>query len=101
MINFNKSILFFSPNTNEEVQNDFQSALNMQTTEAIETYLGLPMLGGKNKKVLFRSIKDKIWVRLHSWRPDQFSQGGKEILLKAVIQAMPTYYMSCFRIPDG
>lgn len=66
----------------------------MGTTEAIESYLGLPMLGGKNKKVLFRSIKDKIWVRLHTWRPESFSQAGKEIMLKAVVQAMPTYLMS-------
>lgn len=73
----------------------------MQTTEAIETYFGLPMLGGKNKKALFRSIKDRIWVRLNSWRPNIFSQAGKEILLKAVIQAMPTYFMSCCRIPEG
>lgn len=70
-------------------------------TEAIESYLGLPMLDGKNRKILFRSIKDKIWVQLHSWRTELFSQGGKEILLKDVIQAMPTYYMSCFRIPEG
>lgn len=101
MINFNKSVLFFSPNTVEDVRLAFTDALNMRTEEAIETYLGLPMLGGKNKKILFRSIKDKIWVRLHSWRSDLFSQAGKEILLKAVIQAMPTYYMSCFKIPDG
>ena len=73
----------------------------MQVTDAIETYLRLPMVGGKNKNVVFRSIKDKIWVKIHSWKPDLFPQGGKEILLKAVIQAMPTYYMSCFRIPEG
>ena len=60
MINFNKSILFFSPNTKEEVWATFVSSLNMQVTDAIETYLGLPMVGGKNKKVMFRSIKDKI-----------------------------------------
>lgn len=101
MINYSKSLLLFSPNTPETVRSLFLESLNMRMTEAIETYLGLPMLGGRNKRVIFGPIKDKIWVRLNSWRETLFSQGGKEILLKAVIQAMPTYFMSCFKIPEG
>lgn len=101
MINFNKSKLFFSPNTTEDLRSIFIEALNVQTSDAIETYLGLPMMKGKSKKVLFRSIKDRIWVRLHSWQPNLFSQAGKEVLLKAVIQVMPTYFICCFRIPEG
>ncbi|XP_074326531.1 putative mitochondrial protein AtMg00310 [Apium graveolens] len=58
-------------------------------------------MGVKTKKMLFRSIKDRIWGRLHSWIPNLFSQGGKEILLKGVIQAMPTYFMCYFRTPEG
>ncbi|XP_074346736.1 uncharacterized protein LOC141685541 [Apium graveolens] len=45
MINFNKSILFFSPNTTEDIRSIFVDDLNMQTTEVIETYLRLPMMG--------------------------------------------------------
>lgn len=101
MINYNKSLLFFSPNTLEEVRSLFVESLNMQMTEAIETYLGLPMIGARNKRVIFRSIKDKIWIRLNSWRENLFSQAGNEILLKVIIQAMPSYHMSCFKLPKG
>ncbi|XP_062119272.1 uncharacterized protein LOC133833024 [Humulus lupulus] len=101
MINFTKSLLYFSPNTSEEIATLYTSSLNMQITDSIETYLGLPMLGGKNKRILFNSIKDKVWMKLHLWQSKFFSQAGKEILLKDVIQAMPTYLMSCFRIPEG
>ncbi|KAK1349804.1 hypothetical protein POM88_054767 [Heracleum sosnowskyi] len=36
MINFNKSILFFSPNTIDEIRSIFIAGLNMQTTEVLK-----------------------------------------------------------------
>lgn len=41
---------FFSPNAIEEIPLAFINSLNMQKEEAIENYLGLPMLGVKIKK---------------------------------------------------
>ncbi|XP_060968817.1 uncharacterized protein LOC115701983 [Cannabis sativa] len=97
VINFNKYILYFSSNTPEETRKLFAEALNMRITEAIEKYLGLPMIGGKNKNAIFRPIKDKIWKKLNEYQAKLFSQGGKEILVKAVVQAMPTYQMACLK----
>ncbi|KAK4384588.1 hypothetical protein Sango_3045800 [Sesamum angolense] len=46
-------------------------------------------------------IKDCIWRKLHSWSSKKLSQEGGAVLLKLVPQTIPTYAMSCFRLPDS
>ncbi|KAK4397413.1 hypothetical protein Sango_1577900 [Sesamum angolense] len=40
--------------------------------------------------VVFRSIRDRIWQRIGGWNERNLSQAGKEVLIKAVAQAIPT-----------
>ena len=56
---------------------------------------------GKNKKESFNFIKEKIWRKLQGWESKLLSQAGREVLVKAVIQAIPTFSMRCFKIPLG
>ncbi|XP_062088559.1 uncharacterized protein LOC133795126 [Humulus lupulus] len=83
--------MYFSPNTPENLKDFYVSIFKMPITHSIEKYLGLPMLSGRNKSRLFADIKEKVWLKLNSWNSKLFSYGGREILLKDVIQAMPTY----------
>lgn len=63
-----------------------------------EKYLGLPLLVGKGKRKAFNRIKDQVGRKIASWKGKLLSNGGREILIKAVAQAMPTYIMSCFKL---
>ena len=64
-----------------------------------EKYLGLPSLVGGNKKESFAHIKQLVWKWLQGWEAKLLSQARREILIKAIAQALPTYTMSCFKLP--
>ena len=56
---------------------------------------------GRAKKRSFIYIKERVWKKLQGWKEKLLSVVGREVLIKAVIQAIPTYIMSCFKLPKG
>jgi hypothetical protein len=49
----------------------------------------------------FKRILNRVQRRLDGWNEKFLSQAGREILLKAVVQAIPTYNMSVFQLPKN
>jgi hypothetical protein len=72
--------------------------LGLFETHGIDSYLGIPSFMGRSRNKAFQFIKEKVWRKLNYWKIVFLSQAGKEILLKAVIQAIPTYCMSIFQL---
>ena len=64
-----------------------------------DKYLGLPAHVGADKSDCFKFLIERIVKKISGWKEKLLSAGGKEILLKIVIQAIPTYAMSVFKIP--
>lgn len=60
----------------------------------------LPSLVGQNRLNTFNDIKEKLAKSLASCKEKLLSKAGKEVLIKAT-QAISTYFMSCFKIPDS
>jgi len=59
-------------------------------TTGLERYLGLPALVGRSKSRTFSGISDRVKKKLDGWKEKFLSQVGKEVLIKAVVQAIPT-----------
>jgi hypothetical protein len=95
-LNNHKTSIFFSKNTEVASKEAILEVAGIPTTQRYDTYLGLPALVGKSRNTAFRGIVEKVRKRLQDWKLKFLSQAGKEILLKAVIQAIPTYCMSIF-----
>ena len=100
-INSEKTNLFFSKGVPESSKDLLKNLLGVPKIKEYEKYLGLPAVVGRRKNASLNYIKDRVWSKLQGWKEKLLSQAGKEVLLKAVVQAIPTFAMSCFRLPIG
>ncbi|XP_074301323.1 putative mitochondrial protein AtMg00310 [Silene latifolia] len=64
-----------------------------------DKYLGLPTMVSHSKKVISSVVRDKISKKLQGWRGMLLFKAGREVLIKAVAQSIPTYAMSVFKLP--
>ena len=85
----------------EEKKREILSFLGVPEIKEYEKYLGFPAVVRKNKNASLNYIKERVWAKLQGWKEKLLSQAGREILLKAVVQAIPTFAMSCFKLPVG
>lgn len=79
-------------------RDEVRSVLGLNGEATNEKYVGLPIYIGKSKERAFQYFKDRIWQCIQSWQEKLLSKAGKEILIKAVAQAIPTYAMACFNL---
>ncbi|KAK3182788.1 hypothetical protein Dsin_030074 [Dipteronia sinensis] len=80
---------------------NIQTIFGIEDCDTSDKYPGLPTLVGRNKRHTFEIIKGKVWKKVRNWKGNLLSFGGKEVLIKAIAQAIPTYTMSIFQLPKG
>ena len=98
-INFEKSSTYFSSNTSESQRRWIKQALGVREVDRFESYLGLPTLVGRAKYQTFAYLKERVWKKLQGWKGRMLSHAGKEVLIKAVTQSIPTYTVGVFLLP--
>jgi len=72
--------------------------LRVPLLDKIGKYLGIPSDWGSSKKDMFAWILGRVNAKLEGWKENLISKGGKEILLKSVVQALSQYAMMIFKV---
>ena len=98
-VNFSKSSMVFSKAIPQSRRDEILITLDMWEGLSHEKYLGLPTHIDRFKKKAFAPIKDRIAKRIKRWLGKNLSWAGREVLVKAVAQSIPTYAISAFRLP--
>jgi hypothetical protein len=100
-INMDKSSIHFAKGCSLSVKTQIMDVLEVHNEALSEKYLGMPSDVGISVNGAFNYLKDRVWRKVQGWLEMLLSFGGKEVLIKSVAQAIPTYSMSCFKLPRG
>lgn len=93
-------MVVFSKNVVREVVEEVRESLPVSIVDKHDKYLGLPTEMGRPKKEVFSWLRERVWKKVEGYENKLLSKAGKEVLIKSVIQAIPTYVMGCFKLPD-
>lgn len=85
-------------NLDNTLKNRLASILNVPLWDSSGNYLGISTKWGRAKSQSLKCLMEKISTRLSGWKGKLLTQAGKGILIKAIIQAIPSYVMSILRL---
>jgi hypothetical protein len=100
-INLEKSSVFFSKGCPQECRASVKNIMSVPNETLNEKYLVMPSDIGRSTNGAFKYLKDRIWKSVQGWLEKTMASGGKEVLIKSVAQAIPTFSMSYFKLPRG
>jgi hypothetical protein len=101
LVSLGKCSIMYGKRVASATQAAIKLILQYKTKSFEEKYLGLPVPEGQMKKGKFQTLKERFLKRLSDWIEKYLSSGGKEVLIKVVLQALPVYAMSVFQFPVG
>jgi len=100
-INPTKCSIMFSEKGQAESQEQVCTILQIDKPVFDAKYLGLLTPLGRVKGTRFQHLKERLSKRLKDYTERNMSVAAKDVLIKAVAQALPTYSMSVFKLPLG
>ncbi|XP_057792367.1 uncharacterized protein LOC131009155 [Salvia miltiorrhiza] len=100
LVNLEKSSISFSGGVPEEKKLQLAGLMGVQRTGQRATYLGIPSTVGRSKSEVFQMLIDRTRKKTKDWKRRFLSGAGKMVLIKSVLQSIPSYIMSCFALPS-
>ncbi|KAL0354202.1 UNVERIFIED_CONTAM: putative mitochondrial protein [Sesamum angustifolium] len=81
-INMQKSAIVFNKNTDPQVRGILAGRIGVEVVNKHEKYLGLPTVGGRSKREMFASLRNRAWSKMQGWGAKRLSQAGRMVLIK-------------------
>lgn len=91
----------FSKSTPQDMQILIKYAIGVPLYNTMKYISICHPLWAVKRRECFDNIKQWVWKKLQDWEGKLLFQASREILIKAVAQALPTYSMSCFKLLLG
>jgi hypothetical protein len=101
LLNPSKCSILFSNGCPDVVQGEIRNILHIDQQVFEGKYLGLPTPEGRMNKGKFESLQARLSKLIIEWGDGLMAQSAREILIKAIAQAIPTYIMGVFKLPLG
>nr|XP_016459018.1 PREDICTED: uncharacterized protein LOC107782637 [Nicotiana tabacum] len=99
MVNRQKSTLYVPPNFNSSRICNIRNILCCTHYQFRMQYFGCPIYGWRKKGVYFNGVVAKFSNRLKGWQSKLFSFGGKVVLIKSILTALPLHLFSVLHPP--
>lgn len=96
-VNFQKTNLYFF-NSGRVLQQSIASVFNCTIASLLATYLGMPLFKGGIKASLWDPILERFSRKLGGWKGALLNQASKVQLVQSVLQNLPVYFMSVFKM---
>lgn len=101
-INISKSELYLSPNFGGRERGILDSCFRFKVVPNPGIYLGASLnYSGRTKREVFNILVENLSRKLQGWKCKLLTFAGRCIMVKHVLQAVPIYLMSVFKIPSG
>lgn len=95
--NLEKFGVFYSANAFADIQRVVCDSLGITENKSPGSYLGLPAMWERSKTSALAFVKDRVEKKIQGWKGCLLSQAGKEVMTKAVVNAISAYSMICFK----
>ncbi|XP_024630887.1 uncharacterized protein [Medicago truncatula] len=100
-ISLPKSETFYSRKVPENMKYSITNIMGVRAVLGTGKYLGLPSMIGRNHTAVFSYVKDRVWQKINTWSSKCLSKAGREVMIKSVLQAIPSYIMIIFMLSSN